>query len=70
MADSPKDGNDGMFSVRTAVLMLASVLVAGAAAGLHYLAESSAPKAVIAGGIAFGLAFWWWHRAIERREDD
>lgn len=70
MTESPQDGKDGMFSVRTAVVMVASVLVAVAAAGLQYLAEPSVPKAMLTGGIAFGLAFWWWHRAIEQRKGD
>lgn len=62
--------DDGMATVRTTVVLLASAFVALIAGALAYMVEPSVPGAVLTGGIAFGAGVWWWHRFIRRSKDD
>lgn len=60
------NGNHGLFSVRTAVIVLAGIVFGSAAGALHYLEYASPPGAVAAGLAVLAGSLPVLHKLIER----
>jgi len=55
-ATKPNDKETGLLPLRSVVVFMAAIMIAGAATGLSYLSERDLAKGLLAGGAGFAAA--------------